>query len=125
MSGLKLPGHTTNHRLVLTSPDMSHKPGRLKFSFQDPGVSEPGYVTLVPKETFQNSNHQKLIGSTYDHLKFILKKICHVRDQNNIATPLISNMYKRDITESCKILHRKYVEITKIYRHHNVMQTSL
>ena len=82
------------------------------------------FLTLVPKETCQKSNFQEPIGSTYDHLKLILKNIRHVRTHNNIATPFIINTHETDITQKCSSMHHKYIDTIKIGRHQNLMQTS-
>ena len=42
-----------NHRIGLTSPNMSHKPGGTNSNRQEPGGSTYDCLVLVPKETFQ------------------------------------------------------------------------
>ena len=83
------------------------------------------YFTLVPKETYQNSNRQEPVGSISDRPTIILNQICHTHNQNNIVAPFISNTHETDITQKCNILYQKYVDIIKIHRHQNTMQISL
>ena len=103
---------------------MIHEHGRPKSNSQEPRGSLSDYITLVPKDTCQNTNHQKPVGSTYDLLALIIKKIHPVRTHNNITAPSINNTHEIDITQNCNILHQKNADINKIRRHHNAMQTS-
>ena len=114
-----------NHRLAPNSPNMSHKPGGLESNPQERRGSTSECLTISPKEAYQKSNRQEPVGSTSDHLTFLLKKIWHVRNQNNIAVQLISNTYETELTQRFKSLHQKYEGITKIHRYQNVMKSSL
>ena len=96
-----------NHRLGLTSLNMIH----------ERRDSTSGFITPIPKETCQNSNHQEPVGSTSRRITFVLKKIRNVQTQNKITSSSISNMYETEITKKYNSLHRKYVYITKLHRH--------
>ena len=50
------------------------------------------YHMLVPKETFQKYNRLEPVDLTSACIRFVLKKIFHVRTQNNITAPSMSNM---------------------------------
>ena len=92
---------------------MSHEPGVPKSNLQEHGNSPADCLALVPKEEFPKSKRQEPVGSTYDRLILLLKKIFHLRTQNKIATPFIKIIYKTDIMKKCNSLHRKYVDINK------------
>ena len=107
------PRGCINHGLVLTSPEMSHKPGYPKSNHQEPGGSTSDCLTLLPNETCPKSDRQKPTSSTFERITLVLKKIHHVRSQNKIMAPFINDTHEIDITQSCNSLHIKYVDITK------------
>ena len=111
-----------NHRLILSSTNTSHETGGPKSTHQSPGGSIYDCLMLVPKEKRQKYNRHETIGSTYDRIMFVLKKIRHVRTQNKITAPSISKTYKTYIMKKCNGLNRNYVDITKICRHQNAME---
>ena len=90
---------------------MSHEPGGPKSNRQNNGGSTYDCITLVPKATCQKYNRLEPLGSTSDRLTFVLKQICHVRTENKIMAPSISNTYETDIMQNCDSLDFKYVEI--------------
>ena len=96
---------------------MGHDTGGPKSDGQKPGGSTSDRLTLVPNDTCQKSNRQEPAGSTSDHITLLLKKIRHIRTQNKITVPYISNTYETYITQKCNSLHQKYLDITRISRH--------
>ena len=100
-----------NHRLRLTSPNMSHEPGRPNSVHQEPVGSKTECITIVPNNTFPKSNPQETSGSTYDRLALVLNNIRHICTQNSITALFINNTKKTDIREKYNGLHQKYVDI--------------
>ena len=103
---------------------MSHETGGPKHNCQEPRGSMYDCITFVPKETCQKSNRQETVGTTYDRLKFVPNNIHNVSSHNKITAPFISNNHKTYTMQKCNSMHVKYLEITKIRRHQNVMHTS-
>ena len=102
-----------NNGLGLTSPNIRHEPEGPNSYHQEPGSSTPDCLTLRSNNTRPKSNHQEPRGSTPDNLILVIKRIFHIRTQNNITTPFINNTHETDITQKCNGLHQKYVDITK------------
>ena len=94
---------------------MIHEPGGPNSNCQKTGGLTYDCITLVPKETCQNYNRLEPVGSTSERLKFLLKKICHVRTENKILALSISNTYETDIMQNCNSLDFKYPDIKTKY----------